>query len=104
MKHNETRPEGTWVSVLTAEVHTLMVGSRQVTMSVWNQLDQVRDELIKPMGRVRPKDEADPTPENPDGESWSCVICGDNGQDEGRLLAPTGGPSDCPQQRGLART
>ena len=40
------------VSVLTAEVKTLMIGSRQVTLSIWNQLDQVHPDEIIPFGRV----------------------------------------------------
>jgi hypothetical protein len=41
------------VEVLTAEVRTLMVGSRQVTLSVYRQLDEVEWKLIQPFGRVR---------------------------------------------------
>jgi hypothetical protein len=44
------------VQVLTAEVRTLVVGSRQVTMSVYNQLDEVDYDEIEPFGRVSPKD------------------------------------------------
>jgi hypothetical protein len=33
------------VEVLTAEVRVLMVGSRQVTLSVYSQLDEVDDAL-----------------------------------------------------------
>ncbi len=44
------------VQVLTAEVRTLQVGSRQVTMSVFNQLDTVRQPSdVIPFGRVRPR-------------------------------------------------
>ena len=43
------------VQVLTAEVRTLVVGSRQVTLSVYSQLDEVEFEQIEPFGRVRPK-------------------------------------------------
>lgn len=46
----------THVQVLTAEVRTLVVGSRQVTMSVYNQLDDVAPAEIEPFGRVNPKD------------------------------------------------
>jgi hypothetical protein len=42
------------VEVLTAEVRVLMVGSRQVTMSVYNQLDGVRCDDIEAFGRVSP--------------------------------------------------
>lgn len=40
------------VEVLTAEVRVLMVGSRQVTLSVYNQLDLIDPKNIKPFGRV----------------------------------------------------
>ena len=43
------------VDVLTAEVRALMVGSRQITMSVYRQLDTVPPEQIEPFGRVRDK-------------------------------------------------
>jgi hypothetical protein len=41
------------VEVLTAEVRVLQVGSRQVTLSVCEQLDPVRPDHITPFGRVR---------------------------------------------------
>lgn len=41
------------VTVLTAEVRTLVVGSRQVTLSVFKQLDYVPYRHIEPFGRVR---------------------------------------------------
>jgi hypothetical protein len=41
------------VEVLTAEVRVLMVGSRQVTLSVYGQLDTIDDKEIEPFGRVR---------------------------------------------------
>lgn len=44
------------VETLTAEVRTLVVGSRQVTMSVFNQLDKVDPDQIEPMGRVAPRE------------------------------------------------
>jgi hypothetical protein len=47
------------VEVLTAEVRVLIVGSRQVTLSVFRQLDRVNSALIEPFGRVRDKP-ADP--------------------------------------------
>lgn len=40
------------VEVLTAEVRVLMVGSRQITLSVFKQLDEVDEHEIEPMGRV----------------------------------------------------
>jgi len=50
------RPTVARVEVLRAEVRVLMVGSRQVTMSVFNQLDEVSWRDIEPMGRVSAKD------------------------------------------------
>lgn len=41
------------VDLLTAEVRTVMVGSRQVTLSVYRQLDTIEPESIEAMGRVR---------------------------------------------------
>lgn len=41
------------VQVLTAEVRTLVVGCRQVTLSVAKQLDEVAQEDIQPFGRIR---------------------------------------------------
>lgn len=41
------------VELLTAEVRVLMVGSRQVTLSVARQLDYVSLDVIEPFGRVR---------------------------------------------------
>ena len=40
------------VEVLTAEVRVLMVGSRQVTLSVFRQLDYCSPQEIEPFGRV----------------------------------------------------
>lgn len=40
------------VQVLTAEVRVLMVGSRQVTLSVYSQPDTVAFDGIEPFGRV----------------------------------------------------
>lgn len=44
------------VEVLTAEVRVLMVGSRQVTLSVAKQLDFVPAGEIDPFGRIRMSD------------------------------------------------
>jgi hypothetical protein len=44
------------VQVLTAEVQTLVVGSRQVTLSVFWQLDRVDPLAVEPFGRVQPRD------------------------------------------------
>lgn len=41
------------VETLTAEVRVLMVGSRQVTLSVARQLDEVDPDWILPFGRIR---------------------------------------------------
>jgi hypothetical protein len=43
----------TTVEVLTAEVRVLMVGSRQITLSVVRQLDHADPGEIQPFGRVR---------------------------------------------------
>lgn len=45
------------VRTLAAEVRVLMVGARQITLSVAKQLDQVDPYLIEPMGRIRLGDE-----------------------------------------------
>lgn len=47
------------VTTLTAEVRVLMVGSRQVTLSVYGQLDEVDWKEVAPFGRVNPR-EAEP--------------------------------------------
>jgi hypothetical protein len=47
------------VVVLTATVRALMVGSRQVTLSVFAQLDSVDWDEIQPMGRVHPRNAGD---------------------------------------------
>jgi hypothetical protein len=43
------------VETLTAEVRVLMVGSRQVTLSVYGQLDTAEYEDAELFGRVSPK-------------------------------------------------
>jgi hypothetical protein len=45
------------VELLTAQVRILQVGSRQVTLSVYRQLDQVPADEIEPFGRVHDKPE-----------------------------------------------
>lgn len=45
----------TRVELLTAEVRTLMFGARQVTMSIYHQLDWVEPAEIEPFGRVHSK-------------------------------------------------
>jgi hypothetical protein len=47
------------VTTLTAEVRVLMVGNRQVTLSVHRQLDWVKDDEIEPFGRVHDKSQSD---------------------------------------------
>lgn len=59
---NILKPDGqhdAHVQVLTAEVRTLMVGSRQITMSVYNQLDEIAHDEMEPFGRVSPRDAAE---------------------------------------------
>jgi hypothetical protein len=51
--------KGAHVQVLTAEVRTFVVGSRRVTISVYNQLDEVRYCHIEPFGRVAPQNALD---------------------------------------------
>lgn len=41
------------VETLTAEVRVLMVGNRQITLSVARQLDEISLDQIEPFGRVR---------------------------------------------------
>lgn len=41
------------VETLTAEVRVLMVGNRQITLSVARQLDRALRQTMEPMGRVR---------------------------------------------------
>ena len=45
------------IEMLTAEVKVLQVGSRQVTLSVYRQLDWAAADEIEPFGRVRDKPE-----------------------------------------------
>jgi hypothetical protein len=48
------------VEVLTAEVRTLKIGSRQVTLNIYRQLDRVDPAQIEPFGRVNdPQDVRD---------------------------------------------
>jgi len=66
------------VELLTAEVRVLMVGSRQVTLSVYGQLDTVKPGEIEPFGRVRPR-AADP--------GWIYVVgCSARRADAGTLV------------------
>jgi hypothetical protein len=43
------------VETLTAQVRVLMVGNRQVTLSVFRQLDEVGIRHLEPFGRVNDK-------------------------------------------------
>jgi TPP-dependent indolepyruvate ferredoxin oxidoreductase alpha subunit len=43
----------TTVETLTAQVRVLMVGNRQITLSVAKQLDEVRPHVIHPFGRIK---------------------------------------------------
>lgn len=44
--------ESAQVETLTAEVRTLMVGRRQITLSVYRQLDIAFEDYVEPFGRV----------------------------------------------------
>lgn len=57
---SESKPRSAEVVCLAAEVRVLMAGSRQITQSVFNQLDAVDWENCEPMGRVNTND----------GEKW----------------------------------
>lgn len=48
-----TRSSTATVETLTAQVHVLQVGNRQITLSVAKQLDRRRYDAIEPMGRIR---------------------------------------------------
>jgi hypothetical protein len=47
-------PTTATVETLTAEVRVLQVGNRQVTLSMYKQLDRVSPWHIEPFGRVQP--------------------------------------------------
>ena len=47
------------IETLTAQVKVLVVGRRQVTLSVYRQLDEVSSDEITPMGRVRDSKDSD---------------------------------------------
>jgi hypothetical protein len=78
-------PNTTTVNTLTAEVRVLMVGSRQVTLSVYGQLDYIPDTRITPMGRVAPKDAR---------QDWVYIVGKDN---ETGALARSSLPSFTPE-------
>lgn len=55
MKQNNQsgeQPHAANVELLTAEVRVLMVGSRQITLSVFRQLDWIPPQEIVPFGRI----------------------------------------------------
>lgn len=61
------------VEALTAEVRVLMVGNRQVTLSVYRQLDWLRHDRIVPFGRVN--DEGKRSREDVIYDRhWLCVV------------------------------
>ena len=51
-----TTTETATVEVLTAEVRVLQVGRRQITMSVYRQLDTVAPHRVAPFGRLNVAD------------------------------------------------
>ncbi|MFF0240579.1 hypothetical protein ACFYRW_10130 [Rhodococcus pyridinivorans] len=55
-----TEQTTTTIETLTAEVRALMIGKRQVTLSVYRQLDTIPWADIEPFGRVRDKQDDDP--------------------------------------------
>jgi len=57
------------IITVTAEVRVVMVGSRQITMSVANQLDWIDWQDIDPMGRVSMKDEDAILGRNPENDA-----------------------------------
>jgi hypothetical protein len=54
-RNSLTNSTTTTIETLTAQVRVLMVGSRQVTLSVYGQLDTVGHWEIEPFGRVAPR-------------------------------------------------
>ena len=54
--------ESASVEVLTAEVRVLQVGNRQITRSIYRQLDAATFERFEPFGRVRNNKRADWSP------------------------------------------
>jgi len=59
--HAETvhPPKSASVEVLAAEVRVVMVGNRQITLSVYRQLDEVEVDEMEPWGRVRASRDVD---------------------------------------------
>src|SRR5690606_26506941 len=51
--HMTAEQSTTTIETLTAEVRALMIGKRQVTLSVYRQLDTIPWSEIEPFGRVR---------------------------------------------------
>ena len=79
-----TTIETATVEVLTAEVRVLQVGRRQVTLSVFRQLDFVGPGDIEPFGRVR-----DPAPS---GCCFAEVVVVGQDRDYGTLVRSHIGP------------
>lgn len=52
-------PATATIETLTAEVRVLMVGNRQVTLSVYRQLDKISADAITAFGRIRDSSEKD---------------------------------------------
>lgn len=64
------------VEVLTAKVRVLMVGSRQVTLSVYRQLDEIPLLAMEAFGRVR----AEPRPDDDEPRRIQVVGASRDGQ------------------------
>jgi hypothetical protein len=62
------------VQLLTAEVRVVMVGSRQVTLSVYRQLDWVAHHDIEPFGRVHDRYDTDGIDQGHSGTT--CYVIG----------------------------
>ena len=78
------------VETLTAEVRVLMVGSRQITLSVYRQLDSVPIGRIDAFGRVRTKDVSSSSTElvGADIETGGLVRARTDGRPSWRMDAP----------------
>lgn len=66
------------VEVLTAEVRVLQVGRRQITLSVYRQLDRVKPTQIEPFGRVHDS-------QDEEASSWHLFVIG-RGRADGALV------------------
>ncbi len=72
------------VEVLTAEVRQLMIGKRQVTLSIFRQLDDVDPDCCQPFGRVH--DSNAPTRRGSRGTSLPTVHVVGRSTDTGALV------------------